>query len=814
MDSLTSTTNGMVVASSGVMFESVVVSKSPGSVHPSTLTDAQDGGKEEEDGGTDEGANAMIVDDVQSTRSSPGSDTRSTSTRSAATSLSTSSDTRSTPTQSSLRHEEPSAACGVANDDDNSCDDNMSDSTSLLSASSSSAHGSARGSSWDRRSASKGMPTPPLSTAPAGPRLEPTVDERPPTTALLQLPQQLTLVQQSKAMMEWATWAVIFGVVLFLCSCMGSMKGASFYLFRCSAWLCLSSGLVAFSSCPLDQEGNDADVWFSSNPQKRAFTGGFLALQSLVCAIRLSPHSNIVDTLIASWITCYGCIGRRLPVAPPRASLLLLYWFTFHHFAEAFHFMYVGAGPETLGAPPIESPYTTQLARTRWQLLCALTVLRHGWLQWQWHRYEITNGASGTSPTLALIYSFYGFLATASLCNCVLGAHFLGADNLPGVLLLGVCQGAPLLVVFAVGRVRLNKFLKFLERPLRNHKDSWRQKSHARWGCGKGTLSSIIASVCVAYYACVESSCANFDPKQGAGELVITLGGSAKGTEAGTRFLAPLRVNAGAPLATNGTVEARVLWVDDLCDHVLDCSSCPLALDSRFNVTTLRGKILLFTLRSSEEFFMCGLNRLGRTLGDTGLVGLGTASLSNGYFDTPGGFRSQYWRGEYRDAKPRDGDAGIPFPQFSVGQYAMSQFLLDSGINDGAEIRAVLTPTNPNPWRSTLCGYWKPLATLLMLGHVGVVEQAVSNIIGHLRMSGMRLDLAQLALANEMVAHCVMAVLHHDPWLAFHWGALPQGAAPAFLFGAIVLTCSSTVLLAAYWYVIMAQCCGIHYMAW
>jgi len=124
-----------------------------------------------------------------------------------------------------------------------------------------------------------------------------------------------------------------------------------------------------------------------------------------------------------------------------------------------------------------------------------------------------------------------------------------------------------------------------------------------------------------------------------------------------------------------------------------------------------------------------------------------------------------------------------------------------SGINQGTEIRAVVTPTAPNPFLSTYCGYWKPLATMLMLGHVGVAERAISNWIGHFHASGLRLDLAQLALATETIAHGLMALTHHDPLGSFHWAILPAGAFPAFIFGAIVLTCSSTLLLAAYWYV-------------
>ena len=131
-----------------------------------------------------------------------------------------------------------------------------------------------------------------------------------------------------------------------------------------------------------------------------------------------------------------------------------------------------------------------------------------------------------------------------------------------------------------------------------------------------------------------------------------------------------------------------------------------------------------------------------------------------------GGERPSPPRG-HRDAKPRDGDAGISFPHFHASQYRLTKFLHQSGIYEGATFSAVLTPTEPNPWHSTLCGYWKPLATLLMLGHIGVTERSLSNLIGHVRTSGVRFDLAQLALVNQMIAHCAMTMVHHDPFLSF-----------------------------------------------
>ena len=105
-----------------------------------------------------------------------------------------------------------------------------------------------------------------------------------------------------------------------------------------------------------------------------------------------------------------------------------------------------------------------------------------------------------------------------------------------------------------------------------------------RWGVGKLTLRVAIAGAFVSYCTLLETTCANTDPYEGAGELAITQEGSAKGTEAaGKRFPAPLFANAGEQLTANGTANAELLWIENLCDDVLDRSSCPLELNSRFN---------------------------------------------------------------------------------------------------------------------------------------------------------------------------------------------------------------------------------------
>ena len=42
--------------------------------------------------------------------------------------------------------------------------------------------------------------------------------------------------------------------------------------------------------------------------------------------------------------------------------------------------------------------------------------------------------------------------------------------------------------------------------------------------------------------------------------------------------------------------------------------------------------------------------------------------------------------------------------------------------------RSHLSPIVPNPLREMVCGYWKPLSTLLVLGHVGTMERVRHRI--------------------------------------------------------------------------------------
>ena len=86
--------------------------------------------------------------------------------------------------------------------------------------------------------------------------------------------------------------------------------------------------------------------------------------------------------------------------------------------------------------------------------------------------------------------------------------------------------------------------------------------------------------------------------------------------------------------------------------------------------------------------------------------------------------------------------------------------------------------TAPNLWQSTMCGYWKPLGTILMLGHVWVAERAASCFFGHAQSAGVRFDLAQAASATEVMAHLFAALGIHDPFMSFYWGLLPKEQRP------------------------------------
>ena len=278
--------------------------------------------------------------------------------------------------------------------------------------------------------------------------------------------------------------------------------------------------------------------------------------------------------------------------------------------------------------------------------------------------------------------------------------------------------------------------------------------------------------------------------------MLITSGGTTSGTQAGTRLLAP-RFYAGGEIPLNGTDEARLLWIENMCETVLDCSSCPPTIQPAFNVSILDGALIIQWVRADVRLYMCGAERPARTLGRTGLVGMAFGHVENTHLSLPGPAPGLYRLGEYRHGLPRDGDTGIPFPLVDLNQRALNAVV--DALRNGEELRAILTPGAPNPWESIICGYWKPLGTTLMLGHVWVAERAASCFIGHVQCAGLRFDLAQAASVTEFVAHLFTALNLHDWFLSFHWGLLPFGVGIALTVDSVILTCSSTLLLAGYW---------------
>ena len=282
----------------------------------------------------------------------------------------------------------------------------------------------------------------------------------------------------------------------------------------------------------------------------------------------------------------------------------------------------------------------------------------------------------------------------------------------------------------------------------------------------------------------------------GAGELKIT-----KGVLNRTRLLAPTFVNAGADIPSESTVEAPLVWIERLCDSTLDCSVCPPSFNSSFAKNTLTGVILIHNYESDERLFMCGLNRLGRIFGQTGLVALATGSRQMQsrmhLLHLPGLTRKMCRLGEHKDHRPHDGDAGIEFPSVDLNQAALAPVL--AALDDGKNIKGVLSPTKANPFISVLYGPHVALRVVLIIGHLFIVDRASCFLLGHFRAHGLRLDLAQMSLTFETSAHLIYAAWHCDPYGSFYWGGLPHGAFSSLLIGATILTRASTLVLAAFW---------------
>jgi hypothetical protein len=356
--------------------------------------------------------------------------------------------------------------CGIfpcVSSDDN--DDDQSDSTGLLSRST----GSSKGSIHTEPSSDQRSPEPAV------------VQDTPPAAKVSQEAarssrkrRRSALVPQGElqgfqAIVPWPAQLMVLAAVCFLCGHAVKPRGTLYYAFNCTAWFCLSVALVA---CSCYGAYDDVDEWLSAHPQKKTFAGGVLSIQSILCSIRDAPHANSVDAVIAIWATFHACIGQKLTqvVHPlPRVSALFCFWFSLHHLAQSVHFFSIAFNFE-IYAHTLEDGYDARLAWIRGVSMCALALLRFVWFERQADRFRITNGASGTSSTQALTYSFYGFWATMSFCNAVVGAYLLGVGNaMDGLWLLGIAmsQGVPVLVVATVGRACVQK--RLIELDLESH---------------------------------------------------------------------------------------------------------------------------------------------------------------------------------------------------------------------------------------------------------------------------------------------------------------------------------------------------------
>ena len=299
----------------------------------------------------------------------------------------------------------------------------------------------------------------------------------------------------------------------------------------------------------------------------------------------------------------------------------------------------------------------------------------------------------------------------------------------------------------------------------------------------------------------------------GAGELIITRGGSTSGSQEGTKLLAPCFVHSGEPIPTEGTAEAKLIWIESPCAGTLNCDTCPPKIDLAFNASILNGAVLIVDYLSDERLYVCGFNWMGRGLGNTGLVAvaggyrMADGRLADNPLFTPGYLRKEYRRGAYRDSKPHDGDAGIPFPQVDLRQATLLPIL--DALEEGDDIRVVLRTSQPNPYLVIMYGPWVPMRALIILGHILLAERSASFFAGHVLMNGVRPDLAQMALVAEGFSHAIFALYLHDPHMSFYTsGWPPLGGASALLMGPLFLTCCSTLLLAVYWHQ-MIQTAGL-----
>ena len=280
-------------------------------------------------------------------------------------------------------------------------------------------------------------------------------------------------------------------------------------------------------------------------------------------------------------------------------------------------------------------------------------------------------------------------------------------------------------------------------------------------------------------------------------------------------------VEAGAVIDTAGTAVGQLVWIENLCEKVLDCRACPVTLA---NSSGLAGKIVVYRWDVNERLYMCGVNRIGRALGSSGIVALAhnSESFASNELYTPGFQRRRFRLGSHRDAEARDGDSGIPFPQVELKPSQFQPIL--TIVKNGGQLNASLVRNGADPFLGYFCGTWVPIGALLTVLHISVAERAALSFWGHVRASdsaiaaaveaanpfaiaeefkrsgGVRLDLAQLSLASEVATHLLLAILPVDPFMSYFWGFLPGGMYVVACACTVLLHCSSTLLLAAYWY--------------
>ena len=169
----------------------------------------------------------------------------------------------------------------------------------------------------------------------------------------------------------------------------------------------------------------------------------------------------------------------------------------------------------------------------------------------------------------------------------------------------------------------------------------------------------------------------------------------------------------------------------------------------------------------ADRLFNCGLNRVARSLGRTGIVALvwGWKGEDSSFLTELPGQARKLWRlGEYRDTEPHDGDFGIPFPHVQIGEPSAVLPLLEASQN-GHNVTVMFTRTRANPFLASWCGWWVETRVVLAIAYIMTSERAACYLAGHVAADGIRIhSLAQLSLFAEVLASLLWVPIIVEPY--------------------------------------------------